>query len=306
MSAPTTGKVPWFRGRRRWSIGIVLVLVVIASLAYQRVSAGPATETIGTCAVVSHPSVDDRSRCEGTDLSGRDLRERDLRLADLRGADLSGADLTGAIMYGADLTGADLRGTDLSGVDLTSAKLTNARLAETRFTKAVLSGVDLTGTDLAAESQSLWTDGTSPVLLHWASGEQPGVVDNTCDDREGLFYPGSTPVTCRITTGTDADQTAQYQIRMEVKQPPTITAPDRITVTVGQEVSVQLHADSPYPQVEAHFEHGLPKGLRWDAAAQRIVGRPTAATVGDHVAVLRADNGETVRKSIAIDVLPAR
>ncbi len=295
------------RGRRRWSIAIVLVVVVVAALGYQRLSAGPGTETVGNCAVVTHPSVGDRSQCADAHLSDLDLRERDLRLADLRGADLSGTDLTGAIMYGADLTGADLRGTDLSEVDLTAANLTGAKLDGARFTGAVLSGMTVGGTGLAARSQSLWTDGESkgPVLLHWSSGEQPGIVSNSCDDREGLFYPGNTSVTCRITSGPDADQATEYQIQMEVKQPPVITAPDEVSVTVGESVSVQVHADSPYPQVEAHFGR-LPAGLRWDAAAQRLVGTPAPSAVGSHVAVLTAENGETVTKSIAIQVLPAR
>lgn len=293
---------PWSR-RRRWSIGIVLVLVLLVAVGYQRLSAGPAGETVGSCTVVNHPSVDDRTRCEGADLAGQDLRERDLRLADLRGVDLSGADLRGAILYGADLAGADLHGTDLGQADLTAAKLTGAQLGDTRFTRAIISGMDVTGTPLATTSQSVWADGETPVLLKWSSGEQPGVVQNTCDDREGLFYPGSTAVTCQITTGTDVGQALQYQIQMEVKQAPVITAPDSVTLTVGRTAAVQVHADSPYPQVEAHFDGALPKGLRWDAATQRIVGKPTAAAVGQRTVVLRADNGRSVTKSIQITVL---
>jgi hypothetical protein len=293
---------PWSR-RRRWSTGIVLVLVVLAALGYQRLSAGPEGETIGSCTIVNHPSVDDRTSCPDAELADRDLGERDLRLADLHGIDLSGADLRGAILYGADLTGADLRGTDLRGADLTSAKLTDARLGDTRFAGATVSGMDVTGTPLAATARSVWSEGDAPVLLKWTSGRQPGIVQNTCDDREGLFYPGSTAVTCQLSTGTDVGQSLQYQIQMEVKQAPVISAPDTVTLTAGRSASVQVHADSPYPQVEAHIIGRLPKGLRWDAATQRIVGTPKASAVGERTVVLRAENGRTVRQSIRIVVL---
>jgi len=292
---------PWFR-RRRWSIGIVLVLVVLVAGAYQRVSSGPAGEDVAGCTIVNHPSIDSRTHCRNADLAGRDLRQRDLRLADLRGADLAGADLSGAILYGADLTGADLTGTDLGGADLTSANLTNASMVKTRLGAAVIAGITITGTTLAAPSQSVWADGATPVLLRWSSGTLPGIVQNTCDSREGLFYPGDNPVSCQLATGTDAGQSAVYQIQIEVKQAPEITAPSSVTLTAGRPASVQVHADSPYPQVQAHVD-GLPTGLRWDAATQRIVGTPTSAAVGDHTVVLRADNGRAVRKTIRITVL---
>jgi hypothetical protein len=199
-------------------IGTVVLLAAVGAVVLDRATAGPATDTIGGCAVVDAPSVDDRTHCPRTDLAGADLRQRDLRLADLRGADLSGADLTGTILYGADLTGADLRGTVLTQTDLTGASLTDARLGDTRFTDAVISSMRISGTPLAAVAGSATADGQEPVLLRWTSGTQPGIVDNTCVDREGLFYPGTTPVTCYVKTGPAPEQTLVYTIEMTVEQ----------------------------------------------------------------------------------------
>ncbi|MFJ5146210.1 pentapeptide repeat-containing protein [Curtobacterium sp. NPDC088465] len=199
-------------------VGMVVLLAAAGAVVLDRTSADPATETIGGCAVVDAPSVDHRTHCPRVDLAGADLRQRDLRLADLRGADLSGADLTGTILYGADLTGADLRGTDLTQTDLTGASITDARLGDTRFTDAVISSMRISGTPLAAVAGSATTDGQDPVLLRWTSGTQPGIVDNTCVDREGLFYPGTTPVTCYVKTGPSPEQTLEYTIEMSVDQ----------------------------------------------------------------------------------------
>lgn len=297
----TAVRRPWWR-QRRWPAVLALVLVLVAAVGYQRLSAGPTSTTVGACRVVNHPSPTSRSSCIGVDLAGRDLHGVDLRLADLRKADLRGADLSESILYGADLTGADLRDADLSRADLTGTNLNMAELGSTDFSDAIVSGMGVTNTVLGADGTSVWQDGDEPVLFTATSGTQPGIVTNTCAHREGLYYPGVTTLSCSLSTGAGPGQSMSYGVLVEVKEPPRVDAPARIDARVGQALSVHIEAESAYPAVQTTFRGKLPAGLSWDPATQRLVGTPTASAAGEHDLTFVAANGRTVERRITLVV----
>ncbi|PYY40838.1 pentapeptide repeat-containing protein [Curtobacterium sp. MCPF17_050] len=298
MSTQTT---PWYR-RRRWSVGTAVLVLLVVAVGYEYVSAGPAPTTVSGCTIVPGASVGSHAECAGLDLVDADLAGADLRLADLHGADLRGADLSGAILYGADLRGADLRRADLSDSDLSQADLTGASLGATDFTNAGISGMVVEDTVLASSQYSRWVEDDDPVLVTLTAGNQPGITNNTCRELEGLYYPGQTVVTCRLSTDARYDNTLSYGRTVEVKRPPVITAPEQVSLRVGRPASVQLHAESPFPTVLTAFSKSLPAGLQWDPETQRIVGEPTARAVGTRTLEFIADNGRQVRSTITFTV----
>jgi len=299
-TTPTSPRRPWLR-RRHWSLGIVVLLLVIVALGYEYLSA-PGTTEVGSCRIVSGATPSEHSECAGEDLSGEDLSGRDLRLADLKGADLSGADLSGAILYGADLSGADLRGSTLADSDLTQAKLTDAQLDDTDFTDAGINGMDVQGTVLAASQYSEWVDSDDPVLVTITAGTQPGITDNSCEKLEGLYYPGQNVVTCTLRTAAEYDNTLSYGRTVEVKRAPEIEAPAQVRLRVGRAADVQLRAESPFPAVVTAFSSPLPKGLVWNPDTQQVTGTPAASAVGSTTLEFIADNGRQVRSTITFTI----
>ena len=299
-TTPTTPRRPWLR-RRHWSLGIVVLLLVVVALGYEYLSA-PSTTQIGACRIVSGATPSEHSECAGDDLAGKDLSGRDLRLADLKGADLSGADLSGAILYGADLSGADLRGATFADSDLTQAKLTDAQLDDTDFTDAGINGMDVQGTVLAASQYSEWVDSDDPVLVTLTAGTQPGITDNSCEHREGLYYPGQNVVTCSLGTDANYDSRLSYGRTIELKQAPEITAPSVIRLRAGRTAMVQLRAESPFPAVVTAFSSPLPEGLVWNPDTQQISGTPAASAVGSRTLEFIAYNGRQVRQQMTITI----
>ncbi|MFL0388521.1 pentapeptide repeat-containing protein [Curtobacterium sp. 179-B 9B NHS] len=292
---------PWYR-RRRWSVGTAVLVLALVSVGYEYVSTGPAPTTIRECTIVRGASVSSHAECAGQDLAGADLSGLDLRLADLHGADLRGADLSSTILYGADLTGTDLRGTDLSQSDLTQADLTGASLDGTDFTDAGISGMVVEGTVLAASQYSRWVDDDEPVRVTLEAGTQPGITENSCQDFQGLYYPGQNVVQCRLSTDAQYDGTLSYGRIVEVKRQPIVSVPSEVRLQVGRRASVQLRAESPFPSVFTSFSGSLPPGMRWDADTQQIVGTPTERAIGTRTIEFVADNGRQVRTSITFTV----
>lgn len=298
MSQQDESRRPRLR-RRHWSLAIAVLVLATAAVGYDRFSA-PSVTRVGACEVVPKGTPSQHSECAGDDLSGRSLVGVDLRLADLRKADLRNADLRGAILYGADLTGADLRGADLADSDLTQANLTSAKLDDTNFTDAGINGMNVEGTVLAATQYSEWVDSDEPALITITAGTQPGITSNSCEDRQGLYYPGQTVVNCTLSTDAKYDSTLTYDRTIELKRRPIITAPSELDLRVGRPVSVQLGADSPFPAVLTSFSGPLPTGLRWDPDTQRITGTPTRA--GSTTRQFIADNGKRVQTPITFTV----
>ncbi len=283
---------------------VALVVAVLLALRAARERTQSAARTVGSCSVLLHPGPDVRTHCPGVDWSGRSLSGTDLRFADLTDARLGGADLHDAVMFGADLSRADLRGADLRGADLTGAVLTDAQIEDARLDGAAIAGMQFSGTVLAASGQLVWVQpGQGPATVSWTSTSPSGVISNTCVDKQGLFYPGTTQVRCIVATGPDGYQVAQYDVPITVNQAPTVDAPATVAATVGQPVSVQLAASSPFPAIGLTALTGdLPDGLSWDQDTLQVVGTPTEAAIGTHVVVFRAENGMAAEASITMTV----
>ncbi|WP_066655036.1 pentapeptide repeat-containing protein [Curtobacterium sp. MR_MD2014] len=294
-----TGQVRPRLSRRHWSVALVVLVVAVLAVGYEFLSA-PNAQVIGACRVVAGASPASHTECSGDDLAGRDLSGIDLRLADLSGADLRGADLDGAILYGADLSGADLSGARVRDADLTQADLSGATLSDTDFTRAGINGMNVEDTVLAASTFSEWVTDSDPVQVTLTAGTQPGIEKNTCAKREGLFYPGQNGVTCTLSTAAEYDGTLEYTRNVEVKLPPQVDVPSTVALRVGQQVSVQFQADSPFPAVVTAFSASLPAGLSWDPETLTVTGVPERA--GTTKVEFIADNGKQVRTPVTFRI----
>jgi hypothetical protein len=99
------------------AVGSLLLALGVTSAAAASKTSNTDARTIGTCAVIAHPTATLHTECVGASLQNASLSRADLAYADLTSAKLNDADLAGANLTGATLTKAILTGANLAGAE---------------------------------------------------------------------------------------------------------------------------------------------------------------------------------------------